>query len=184
MKKMSFIFCIFCIFSVIALWGCGEGGDVNVNVNNPEPAVPTPEPAPTPTPALPGTITFGAVSGEFVESIFDSPLLQEHPNAEPNKIVGLMDEAVQIGDVLEVCWNGDIGNSWLTERYCTTSVRSADGRNFHGSIYIPNGDTGNFVAYLVPSEIGSQSWFNITNWSWPQGTKLDLVGGVATLPRQ
>lgn len=156
--------------------GCGEGGSVYVNSS--KPTVPAPEPAPVPTPALPGTITFGAVSDGFVELIFDSPLLQEHPDTESNKVVGLMDEAVQVGDILKVCWNGDIAG-WDSS-HCTDSVRQ--GNSFHGVISVPVGDEGNLVTYLIPTSKGSESWFNITKWTWPNGTVLDLNRGTAKLP--
>ena len=167
MKKISII--IFCVI-LFAFLGCGgDGGSITIN-----------EPAPAPTPTPPDAqITLGAISGEFVEITFSSALLESYPTTEPGKVVGLMDEAIQIGDIQQVCWHGDKAG-WSGTNHCTTSMHN-QGR-FNGIISIPIGDEGNFVAHLISTSKGIESWFNITVWTWPIGTVLDLNRGTAKLP--
>lgn len=165
MKNMARV--VLVALAVFAVWftGCGNGGDDN---NDNAMAVTTP------------TVTIGQEKDGFVDVVFVSPLLFNQPATEPEKVAGLMDEAVQISDIQMVCWFGDWGNSWFTTDYCTTNVRN--GGYFSGMLTIPAHDTGNFFVQLKPSSKGSETWFNITKWKWPEGTDMDENRGTVTLP--
>ncbi len=159
----------------------GEEGDSSVTVNPVNPS--TPEPTPTPaTTTTPGTITLSTPLNGLTPLTFSSALLQNHIVMEPDKVVGLMNEAVQIGIVQEVCWEGflakwsDPDHGKFQKNYCTTNVSSGD--NFQGMILIPQCDAGNLVAYLTSTiNNGETSWFNIWDWEVPAGSTKNLEQG-------
>lgn len=160
MKKILIVLLV----SAPLLWGCGGGGNSTA-------------PAADNTP----TVTMGEpTGGGLVPITFTSPLIYDQPAMEPAKVVGLMDQAIQISDVIKICWEGDIAG-WQQENYCSVGSLQ-QGNNFLGTISVPVGDEGNLVAYLIQTEKGSVSWFNITLWDWPQGTIIDLTRGTIRLP--
>lgn len=149
---------------VVLFAACGGGGGGSD----------TTTPPPT-GPAVP-TITHGEIVGGLISVTFCSPLLINQPPTEPAKVVGLMDEAVQIDNIQKVCWEGDLAGWGGQQNYCTGNIR--DGNYFCGTLNIPAGDEGNLVAHLNPAAVlGAVSWFNLSKWEVPGDTILNIGEG-------